>query len=324
MIESASATVLLLIALGAMNVCAGQTPTSLKPARPLQCSEAMTSCQDYDAVVFVHGIYGSDDTFKNQSTEFDWPVQFPACIKVGADCRHVDVFRLDYRTALLSWAKGDSPSFMEIAKGTFAVMKPLRQRQYRSIGFIAHSLGGNVVSTYLVMVNLGLGHPQLSQNAFVITLATPVLGSQVADIADALKKQLGMQDPLLDSLKNNNLYLGMLNDFRSLQGPKKEAYGCRHVDLYAAYEQKYLGPLLIVTPDSAALSISQTVSSPVVGFPLDHVQIAKPADTNAPVYQWAMGLVHNEYIRMAAWSETHKNLPSEYQLCERMRFLPEQ
>lgn len=143
-------------------------------------------------------------------------------------------------------------------------MAPLRKREYRSIGFIAHSLGGNFVSTYLHMVKTRFGHPQRSQHAYVITLATPVLGAQIADLALPLKQLIFMSDPLLESLKKGNLYLEMLNHFTTLAAPKGEAYGCRPVGLHAAYEEQQLGPLLVVRRDSAAAAISQMVTSPVI------------------------------------------------------------
>jgi hypothetical protein len=297
---------------------------SVTPARPQQCAETLANCQNFDAIVFVHGIYGSDDTFKNTSTGFDWPAKLPNCIELGPYCRHIDVFRLSYRTALFSWAKGNNPSFEEVAKGILDAMKPLRQRQYRSIGFIAHSLGGNVVSTYIHMLKTKLGHPQRSENAFVITLATPVLGAQIADLGTVLKHELGINDPLLRSLEQNNLYLTMLNEFREEEVVKEGRYSCRPVHLHAAYEKKYIGPLLVVSPNSAATSISKIVNSPVIGFQLNHIEIVKPPDESSPVYQWALNLIKTEYVRLETWDVAHKNAPAANRLCELQSFIPEQ
>src|SRR5262245_32771964 len=94
-------------------------------------------CRDFDALVFVHGIYGNRDTFRNEVSKFDWPKQFPRVISN----RRIDVFKLNYESALWSWAKGTEASFREIADGVVDALKPLRKRQYRSIGFIAHSFG---------------------------------------------------------------------------------------------------------------------------------------------------------------------------------------
>jgi hypothetical protein len=321
--QCARLTVVLVFAATVATTSMSQAPVILKPVRAIQCSEQSGSCQDFDALVFVHGIYGNDATFKNEATGFDWPAQLPNCLPVGPECRRIDVFRLDYRTALLAWASRSNPSFEDIATAMLDVMKPLRKRQYRSIGFIAHSLGGNLVSTYIHMVNNRFGHPQRAQNAFVITLATPVLGSQVANLASVLKEELGMNDPLLTSLEQNNLYLSMLNEFSREEDEKAGRYLCRPVDLHAAYEERYLGPLLIVGPQSAAIPISATVSSPIIGFPLNHLQIAKPKGLADPVYEWVMGLVTREYVRLASWDESHRNASPQNHLCGQIPFIPE-
>lgn len=80
------------------------TTATLSAARPNHCSTAVSSCSYLDAIVFVHGIYGNDSTFVNSDTHFDWPKEFPEEIEIGGG-RGVDVFRLDYQTSLLSWAR---------------------------------------------------------------------------------------------------------------------------------------------------------------------------------------------------------------------------
>ena len=294
------------------------TPAALEPARPQQCPADRKTCQEFDAIVFVHGIYGGEETFKNIAG-FDWPKEFPSSV----DGRRVDVFRLNYQTALLSWAKERNPRFSEVAVAALDALAPLRKRQYRSIGFIAHSLGGNIVSTYIHMVKTKVGHPQRSQHAFIVTLATPVLGAQIADLAAMLKAALRMNDDLLNSLKSGNLYLEMLNEFRQEEDDKARRYVCRPVHLHAAYEAKYLGPVLIVSRDSAAESISKLAKSPVVGFPLDHSQIAKPSGPDHAVYRWVLDRVEDEYRRVATWEAAHSQSAPGRRLCEEMDFLPE-
>src|SRR5262249_53215039 len=153
----------------------------------------------------VHGIYGSDETFRNEETKFDWPSNFPRKIAE----QDVDVYQLNYQTQLIAWATDTNPSFSNLAGSVFEVLKPLRVRGYNSVSYIAHSLGGNVISTYIHSVKTTRGDAARSQNGFVITLATPVLGSQIANIGAALKQRLGMRDHLLNALKRGNLYLEM-------------------------------------------------------------------------------------------------------------------
>lgn len=225
--------IIILTLIGRGNGSAAQ-PASLEAVRQEQCVGGDAKCGELDAIVFVHGVFGGEETFKNSETNFDWTERFPSRIKD----RQVDVFRLSYKTALLSWAKENNPNFEDVAGSVMDALAPLRKREYRSIGFIAHSLGGNIVSTYIHMIKTKLGHPHRSQHAFVITLATPVLGSQIADLGSILKASLGMRDELLESLKEGNLYLKMLNEFRGLEGTRERWFVCRPVHLHAAYEKE--------------------------------------------------------------------------------------
>jgi hypothetical protein len=299
----------------------GQEAAQLTPVGTVQCEIGRAAdCTERDAIVFVHGIYGAEDTFRNEATGFDWPTQFPRAI----DTHRVDVYWLGYRSKLIAWARGDNPSFEDIAKSVFDALRPLRTSGYGSIGFIAHSLGGNIVATYIHYLKTKLGHPQRSQNAFIITLATPVLGAQIADLASILKASLLMSDPLLESLKAGNLYLSMLEQFRELEEDKERRYSCRAVHLHAAIEQEYLGPLLIVGPGSAAKPISNFVKSPIVAFPLDHAEIAKPRGAEpGGVYGWVLDRVGQEYQRISTWKAAHAGSPPSRQLCEGIDHLPE-
>lgn len=295
------------------------SPACVVPARQIQCSPEFQTCKDFDAIVFVHGIYGDAGSFTNPSTGFNWPKQYPTTIAN----RRIDVFRLNYSDALASWAHGSNPSFEALVDSAYEAMKPLRKRQYRSIGFIAHSLGGNVVSTYLQLVLDNLGHPQRAENAFVITLGTPVFGAQIADVVSELKSFFFMSDPILNSLKKDNLYLTMLKDFNNRAGTKGVAHGCRPVHLYAAIEEKYVADIVgVVSPDSSVTPITGLVSSPIVGFPLNHLDIAKPTGPgDQGVYDWAETQVEAEYQRLAAWDQAYQSAPPSRRLCRREDFI---
>lgn len=311
-----------LILLGAAANAAAAGSASLTPARDLQC-QAVSDCSAFDAIVFVHGIYGSADTFRNPRTGFDWPRDFPRRLQVGDENRRIDVFRLEYRTTKLSWAKDSNPDFVELAADVEAVMQPLRLKQYRSIGFVAHSLGGNVISTYLHGVKTKYSHPARSRHGYVITLATPVLGSQIADVLAPFKRELGMTDRLIESLRTNNLFLKILNEWRGDEADKASRAGCRPVHLHVAFEEQRTGPVTIVRPGSAALPVAKIVNSPVVGFERNHLAIAKPSGANDEVFQWVEQLVLDELDRMATWDVSHAGFDPQYRLCERMMPLPE-
>lgn len=296
-----------------------QPPAILEPVGKTLCPDIQANCQRFDAIIFVHGIYGSEETFRNSKTGFDWPGALPREIKG----RSIDVYRIHYKSALLNWSKENNPAFDSVAKAIYDAMKPLRQRNYRSIGFIAHSLGGNFISTYIHEVKTGLGHPHRSQNAYYITLATPVMGADIASLAFPLKTFLGMNDDLLNSLKKENLYLRMLKQFRELEGPKGDKFGCRPVHLHSAYEKDRIGPITVVTQDSAAQAIAKMVASPIVGFQLDHFSIVKPESDSDPVFVWAHNILESEFDRLNKWDNSQNNVAEEYKLCNRAPFIPE-
>ena len=109
-----------------------------------------------------------------------------------------------------------------------------------------------------------------------------------------------MNDDLIKSLRSNNLYLRMLNEFRQEEEDKARRYLCRPVQLHAAYETRYLGPIFIVSRDSAAESISNLAKSPVVGFRLNHIEIAKPTGIDHVVYRWVLDRVTDAF-----WTRCH-------------------
>ena len=160
-------------------------------------------CPDHDAIVFVHGIYGDDEAFKNRG--FDWPLMLPDQV----DGRTIDVYRIDYKTAMLAWLRSHVATMDEVSYSIFRAIYPERTDstdrvlvpdRYRSVNFIAHSLGGNVVSAFLHTVKSELGHEQRARYGFVVTLATPVYGAEIAHVATIAKRVLRIQnDPLLES-----------------------------------------------------------------------------------------------------------------------------
>jgi len=237
--------------------------------------------------------------------------------------RLIDVYTVAYDNALASWSKKDNPNFSEVAAQFLSALQPLRRREYRSIGFVAHSLGGNMVTTYLHLAKVRLGHARRAQHAYVITLATPVLGAHMADLASEFKAAIGMSDPLLKSLTANNLYLEMLQLFRIEEGKKSAENGCRPINLHAAYERDRMGVARIVEPWSAKSSVEAIAASEVVGLSGDHSQVAKPASPTDPVYEWTLGKVYSEFYRLEIWSQQARSRGPRFHLCADVAFKPE-
>lgn len=125
--------------------CVGLTHASEPPAKLYAVSDGCgsTSCNGRHAIVFVHGIYGGEDTFVNTSVSpaFSWPRSIASTV-AG---KSVDVYRLEYRTELLAWSRRNVAELDEVDSTVLPLLTALRGRGYESVNFIAHSLGGNVV-----------------------------------------------------------------------------------------------------------------------------------------------------------------------------------
>jgi len=307
------------IALAPLLPAVSLASTTIEAAREVQCSPVESDCRAYDAIVFVHGIYGSSETFSSGRTGWSWPKDFPPQLSE----RKIDVFSLNYRTSLLSWAKGASPEFDSLAEEAFSAMRPLRIRQYRSIGFIAHSLGGNVVATYLVKAKLKRGTSGRAQHLYLVTLATPFSGSRVADLGASIKGSIGIRDDLLDSLKKDNLYLRMLKGFTLDFKEREHLFDCRPFSLYSAFEMEAMGPFLIVERESAAQTMKSILKSPAVGFDLDHSAISKPDGPDHRVATWVVGRVQDAFEIAKAWDVAPESQTAESRYCRRATYMPE-
>jgi hypothetical protein len=73
-------------------------------------------CKDTDALFFIHGIYGGENTFTNGT--FNWP---QAIARDFGD--RMDVYTVRYDTWMLNWLTKDIASFDEIAEAFFNALQ---------------------------------------------------------------------------------------------------------------------------------------------------------------------------------------------------------
>lgn len=234
---------------------------TLTPVMPETCT---SDCYDADAVVFVHGIFGSDETFHNKQHSFDWPTE----LKKSLAGEKVDIFRLSYRTALLSWAQGSTTTFTALSNAVYNALEPLREKKYRSIGFIAHSLGGNVITAYIIRAKSN-GREEAFRHAYTIMIGTPVLGSDWANLGRVLKLRLRMNPGLLSSLETDNrTFLEFLSELREDVDFEGSENGCRATHLHAAFEDTKWWEEIVQLFDrvEAAENVTAAVDSPIHFF----------------------------------------------------------
>ena len=247
-----------------------------------------TSCAGRHAIVFVHGIYGGAETFTNTdvSPPFNWPEQVPRTIANSP----IDVYCLEYNTALLTWAKEDIASIDQVIEAIYPPLSNLRARGYSSTNFVAHSLGGNVVKAYLHSVKSEEGHIERARHGFVLTLGTPVNGASIANVGLLLKRLLGTRDPLLSSLQRDNTFLRMMNLWARQEDAKATKFRCRPVRLYAGIETKALGPIQVVDVASAQSALPNFAVSRT--FPFNHSEIAKPRSKSDEPFLWFLRIAN--------------------------------
>lgn len=280
--------------------CEEPAPNAPVPKRP---------CTGRDAIFFVHGIYGDKDTFKNGT--FYWPAELAKDLDDD-----VDIYVIEYRTKLLAWLKRDIASFDEVSDALFAKLQGqprpgwgntrdglLSFRRYRSIGFIAHSLGGNITAAYIHSVKSELGHEERAQNSFLITLGTPANGAQIANVAIAIKTILQTRDPLLQSLERDNTFLKMLTSWRNAEDRKATRFDCRPVNLYVGVEGAPMYGMTVVSKESAEEPYKRLAKKIKVFEGYDHARIAKPTDARDEIYVWVRDIVKDERRRLDQWSE---------------------
>lgn len=265
-------------------------------------------CPNHDAIVFVHGIFGDDNTFGQ------WPEQMPEEV----NGHRIDVYRLRYQTALFAWLERDVPNLDVVVEKVFDELLPLIQpaggRRYNSVNFIAHSLGGNVVGAYMHTVKSLLGHEIRARHGFVITLGTPVLGAQIADVAKLLKSVLPTRnDKLLESLKRDNAFLRMMRYWRILENSKAANFGCPSVNLYVGIESKPSWRFVTVVPNESALGMDQ-IAEQIKEFPgFTHSDLANSPSEKPDVRDWVQRILNHE-IALAGRSQD-----LESKLCLRVR-----
>ena len=115
----------------------------------------------------------------------------------------------------------------------------------------------------------------------------------------------------------------MLQIFRVEEGKKSLEFGCRPINLHAAYERRRTGPILVVEPWSAVRPVQEIAASQVQQFELNHAEIAKPDGRDAVVYKWVAARMEDEFDRLSIWqSRVQGGLPKN-QLCTDVAYKPE-
>ena len=227
------------------------------------------------AVVFIHGITGSQTTWGDPSGHYYWPKM----LSVEPDLYSaLDIYRVDYTSNY-----GSGPAAVRIKAALEKELDAIMiKKRYTKVIFIAHSLGGLITKAYLTHVKNRFGHPALSRFRMVITLGTPNEGADLANIA-----WLGTQNEHMRVLRTIDV-----NDFVQLLGSIARDFREKHEDCptlrtFAAYEKEAAYGLRIVVNQVSATKDAYATE----GFEKDHLELSKPQSRSDRVYRWATDAV---------------------------------
>jgi pimeloyl-ACP methyl ester carboxylesterase len=228
------------------------------------------------AVVFIHGILGSHETWQNGA--INWPSLLAGDPEIGDK---VDVYRVDFDSYLFT----AGPSIIDVTQGLERHLDGLfRAKKHSKIFLIGHSLGGNIARAYLMHIKLKYGHRLLSSFKVTYTLGTPMEGSSLATLAVFASQNQHLR--VLLPIKVND-FQQMLNK-NSVDIVNKRTALDRHggycpaISVLSAYEMQ---PMAIVGTVVSAESATK-YSDDAKGFAKNHSTLAKPRDRSDAVYKW--------------------------------------
>jgi pimeloyl-ACP methyl ester carboxylesterase len=227
------------------------------------------------AVIFIHGITGSKETWGSQAGNLYWPTMLANDAALSND---IDIYQIDYDSKLF-----DGPATMAIETEIDKFLdKLILEKKYSKVIFIAHSLGGILVRTYLLHVKHSYGHAALSRFRMVITLGTPNEGSSLANLGRLATDN--EQIRVLRPIDVNDFQQLVNKSIREIQA-KHEA--CPSLRTFAAFEKKPVFPLGIIVEEASATKDAFAK----IGFERNHNELPKPASLDDLVYAWATSLV---------------------------------
>jgi pimeloyl-ACP methyl ester carboxylesterase len=235
-------------------------------------SRAMSAC---GAVIFIHGITGSKETWGNPAGNLYWPTML---VSQTALSNEIDIYQIDYDSRLF-----DGPAAVAIETDIEKSLdKLILEKQYSKIVFVAHSLGGILARTYLLHVKHTFGHAALSRFRLVITLGTPNEGSSLANLGRLAtdNEQIRVLRPI-----DVNDFQQLVN--KSMREIQEKHEGCPSLRTFAAFEKKPVLLLGIIVEEASATKDAFAK----IGFERNHMELPKPVSPDDPVYAWATRLV---------------------------------
>lgn len=215
------------------------------------------------AIVFVHGLGGGiESTWTNPSTGTSWM----NLVCGDQRLKSFDVFACGYNTEIIKNEASLAAVARDLAQFVDRVCK-----EHGTLVVVAHSMGGLIAQQALT---LSAVRNRQYQVTILVTLASPLLGSDLADFARRAEFLTSNHVEALTTMANaESLYQFLWQQLRT-ELPER----IRH---YAAYETAPIGPVRIVSKNSATYGADRAFGPDFV----NHSEIAKPANRKAAVYR---------------------------------------
>jgi tetratricopeptide (TPR) repeat protein len=215
----------------------------------------------YDAetssvIVFVHGIFGDGNSTWTGKNNSYWPEMLTRDASFG----HYNIYVYEYPTGY----SGEELSIDEISENMRLLFDTDKVSAHSKIVFIAHSMGGLVVRSYLLKNPNSASHTPM-----IYFFSTPTTGSELASIA---------------LLVANNPQLAQIKPMRSAEFLANLQRQWLDADLniasFCAYETKKTFGINVVTQGSASNLCNKRLDP----IPEDHFTIVKPSSYRDPAY----------------------------------------
>jgi pimeloyl-ACP methyl ester carboxylesterase len=234
---------------------------------------------NHKVIVFVHGLTGDAETTWGKGS-----VNWPTLLTEDSAFSASNIYVYEYPTKFFA----DGLSIDEIAEDMRIRFGADGVSEHEQIIFIAHSMGGLVVRSYLLK-----NRPDFERTQFLYFLATPSTGSKLANAASYLSS-----NPQIEKMKwidSRDFLADLTRRWLGAEPP---------FPTYCAYEKQTYAGQLVVDFGSATYLCTKHPDP----IDADHVNIAKPAGNRSPQYQSFAAA----YGEQANRSQTNYGLDFQY------------
>lgn len=259
-------------------------------------------------LIFVHGLGG--DLYKTwMSDPNDEKTFWPRWIAEDCDCT---TWTLGYDAELTGWENTAMPLPMQgnNVLNALAIEPKLKNRP---LLFIGHSLGGLLIKTLMTAgINVGVARYEEIIKCIrgVVFIATPHNGSQLANLAKAVKFLLHTNEQV-DNLTLHNPHLIALNQ-QFLAQHQKFPFLVRSFseEKPVPIGKKILGKIIkemVVKRGDGIIYIPNEITTPL---PEDHFSICKPANRDAEIHRSLIDFIREVINNLNLATENESTLDS--------------